>query len=386
MLLCIRNSLLIIFLSCYPLFNSSYAQDEHGDEAHAGETHDAEGEEHQEEGGVELNAAQQAEAGIVTAIIEPRPVSEEILAPGEVVVNTYQSSQVTPRINAQITVRHVRLGNTVKQGQPLVTLSSVEMAEAQGNLIVTNLEWGRVRNLGREVVSGSRYAEAQVAYQQAQARVLAFGMNAQQIQTLVQQNDVSKANGEFDLVAPQDGTVISDNFVVGEVVEPGRVLFELTDESIVWVETHLTPQQAQIIKVGAPAYVQTGGNWLPGKVIQSHHTLNETTRTLSVRIEVENTDEQLHPGMFVNTRIQGSDMVEGLIVPENAVLRGPDGDWVIFVEEEPGHFKPVEVEVNRTFDGLSEITGIPAGTRVVVEGAFFVQSELAKSGFEVHNH
>lgn len=387
MLLSIGNFCLFTILAAYLLINTGYAQNEFDGEIRAGEqARGAEEEQHEGEGGIELSMARQAEAGIVTAIIESRPVSEEMPAPGEVVINAYQSSQVTPRINAQITARHVRLGNIVKQDQPLVTLSSVEMADAQGNLIVTGQEWNRVRNLGREVVSGSRFTEAQVAYQQAQARVRAFGMSAQQVQALIQQNDVTRANGEFDLVAPQDGTVISDNFVVGEVVEPGRVLFELTDESIVWVETSLSPRQAQTIQTGTPAYVQAANDWLPGKVIQSHHMLNEATRTLSVRIEVENPDEQLHPGMFVNTRIQGSNMMEGMMVPEEAVLRSPDGDWVVFTEEERGYFKPVEVKVNRTFGGLSAIEGIPSGTRVVVEGAFFVQSELAKSGFEIHNH
>ena len=56
--------------------------------------------------------------------------------PGEVVINAYRSARVTTRITAQVVARHVTLGNHVEPGQPLVTLSSVEMAEAQGMLIV----------------------------------------------------------------------------------------------------------------------------------------------------------------------------------------------------------------------------------------------------------
>lgn len=62
-------------------------------------------------------------------------------APGEVRLNTYATAQVTPRIPpAQVVAPHARVGDCIERGQPLVTLSSVELAEAQGDLVVTELE------------------------------------------------------------------------------------------------------------------------------------------------------------------------------------------------------------------------------------------------------
>jgi hypothetical protein len=76
-----------------------------------------------------------------------------------------------------------------------------------------------------------------------------------------------------------------------------------------------------------------------------------------------------------------------LALPESAVLRGPDGDWLVFVAgDEPGAFAPEAVELVRSAAGLAVIRGLPAGTEVVTRGAFFLQSELAKSGFDVHQH
>lgn len=385
MIVYIHNFSLAILLTINLVPSIGFAQDDHNEAEHTEGTEEehAEGEVEAE---VEMNAAQRVSSGVVIEVIEYQSLAEEIMAPGEVIVNAYQSSQVTPRISAQITNRHARLGDAVSREQVLVTLSSVEMAAAQGNLLITSQEWERVKELGREVVSERRFVEAQVAFQQAQSTVLAFGMTTPQIQTLIQLNDVTRATGEFDLLAPQDGTVISDDFVIGEVIEPGRVLFELTDESTIWVETSLTPEEAQAIESGAMAHVRIGEDWLEGSVIQSHHAVNETTRTLAVRIELPNPTEQLHPGLFVDTRIQANQLVEVLALPDEAVLRSPDGDWVIFVEDEPDRFKPVEVNVINTLRGLAVIEGIPVGTRVVTQGAFFVQSELAKSGFEIHNH
>ncbi len=358
---------------------------------HAADDHDhaAEAEaEHANE--VALTAAQQQAAGIRVEALTARPLAGEIHAPGEVKLNAYLTRQVTPRIAAQIVQRHVALGDHVRQGQPLVTLSSTAMAEAQGELQVAAREWRRMQQLGRETVSDRRYTEARVAFEQARAKVGAYGMTTKEIDAVLAGAAGARADGTVQLVAPQAGTIMRDAFIEGEFVEPGRALFEISDETHVWVEASLMPKEATGIKAGTPARVRVGDEWLAGKVIQSHHALNETTRTRAVRIEVANPDERLHPGLFVETRIQAGnpagDLAKVLVVPVAAVLRSPDGDWVIFVEDEPGHFKPVEIKVVRAVDGLAVIEGVPAGTRVATQGAFFIQSELAKSGFDVHNH
>lgn len=361
--------------------------EEHGhdeDEEQGQDDHGDHGE--QEEGGaVEINSAQQRVAGIVVEPLQLRGLATEISAPGEVILNAYLTRKVSPRITAQIMQRHVRLGEHVESGQPLVTLSSVDMAEAQGSLQVAEREWRRVELLGRSTVSERRYTEAQVADQQARSRVRAYGMTNGQISALLA-GDKGSADGTFQLLAPQSGTVIRDEFVEGEFVEPGRELFEISDESKIWVEANLTPEEAGGVKTDSPARVRFGDTWFDGRVIQAHHVLNEVTRTLAIRIEVDNPDERLHPGLFVDTRIGSSEMANVFAVPEDAVLRGPDGDWAVFIEEAPGKFESLEVEVIRTLNGLAVIEGVPAGARVVIEGAFFVQSEIAKSGFEIHNH
>lgn len=209
------------------------------------------GDEHEEGGVVEMTAADRKAKGVTTAPVDLRVLTDEAVVPGEVTLDIYRSAQIAPRISAQIVARQARLGDHVTAGQALVTLSSVEMADAQGNLIVATREWSRVRELGREVVSERRYVEAQVAAEQARAKLLAFGMTSEQIEGLVKIGDASKATGMFDLLAPQDGTVVKDDFVVGEVVEAGRVLFQITNESRVWVQAQLTPEQAAHAEVGS---------------------------------------------------------------------------------------------------------------------------------------
>jgi len=351
------------------------------------EHHDEERHNHEEApGAVHLTPEQVAAAGIEVSPLAPRPVPEALEAPGEVRLNLYATSRVTPRITAQVVGRHARMGDRVEKDQPLVTLSSAEMAEAQGAFIIAAREWQRVKRLGLNVVSEQRHLEAQVTYQQAWSRLLAYGMTPSQVQALADEGDVSRADGSFRLLSPQSGTVIRDPFVLGQMVAPGDLLFEITDEATAWVEAHLDPARMERVAVGAPARVRANGRWIEGRVIQVHHALEETTRTLGIRIEVPNPGDHLHPGQFVTTRIHVGEGTPQLALPPEAVLRGADGDWQVFVEKAPGEFEPVEVELVKRLPGLAIIDGIPPGTPVVTRGAFFLQSELAKSGFEIHNH
>lgn len=361
------------------------AEDEHGHhDAHAHATGEVHAE--HEEGGVRLTAEQQSMAGIVVEILQPREIAGELRAPGEIQLNAYATSRVAPRIPAQIVERQAKLGDRVEKGQVLLTLSSVEMAQAQGDLLVAEREWQRVSNLGKEVVSDQRYTEARIAREQARARVNAFGMTDDEIRQLLATGKAELASGRFQLPAPQAGTVISDHFIVGELVEPGRMLFEISDESILWVEARLTPDEAAMVAVNAQATVLVGDQAIEGRVSQVHHALDESTRTLAVRIEVPNPDDRLHPGLFVEARIASGMTEQDLAVPEEAVLRNPDGNWQVFVEHDPGEFEAREVAVVRTAAGQTVIEGVKPGTRVVTRGAFFLQSELAKSGFDIHAH
>lgn len=357
-----------------------------GQEEHSGEE-GGHGGEHDEEGVVILSAEQMKMAGVVVTILQLQPVPQLLRAPGEVKFNAYKTVKITPRIAAQVVGRSVKLGDEVTKGQMLLTLSSVEMAEAQGAYLVAHREWLRVKKLGRKVVSERRYTEAKVNWEQARGRIQAYGMTLAQINHLKKNKDAILANGIFQLLTPQAGRVLHDNFIVGERVEAGQELMVIADESIMWVEAQVSPNNAGKIKLGSEVQIIVNGKKIPAQVSQINHTLDETTRTLAVRIEVANENDKLHPGMFVTARIATDDKTLALAVPEAAVLRSPDGDWEVLVEQDqPGEFRALEIELGRVTEGRAVISGIKPGSRVITQGAFFVQSELAKSGFKIHNH
>ncbi|MFC4346561.1 efflux RND transporter periplasmic adaptor subunit [Kordiimonas lipolytica] len=358
----------------------AYGQDERGD-GHSEE----EGEEHGEEEIIKMSDQELRDSGVVTARVAPRTLAETVSAPGEVTVNQYATIQVTPRIEAQVIARHARMGDVVKKGQPLVTMSSVEMARAQADLILTEQEWQRVQKLGRDVVSEQRFLEAKVAAQQAKAKVLAYGMSEAQVKTLLA-NEVSAATGEFDLLANQGGTIIHDTFVVGQIIAPGNLLFEVSDESRIWVEAQLSPEKAALVEQGSQAWVTKNGISMTGTVVQVHHRVDEATRTLSVRIEVNNQEDNLHPGQFTDVAIQTGETERVVAVPNNAIVL-LEGQQVVF-KREGDELHPMPLDLGISKGGWTEVkAGLFGGDVIVVENAFLIKSLILKSKMgEGHGH
>ena len=365
-----------------------YAGDEHGHSVDKAPTIAAnqQKDDHGDEGLIKISPEGQQAAGIKTEVLQAKSLPIYISAPGEAIPNKDLTALITPRIQAQVVQRLVKIGDDVKQGQPLVRLSSVDMAKAQAELLLAQKEWLRVKQLGKQAVSAKRYQTAEVAYQQAYSKLFAYGMTRLQIETFIKSNDPNKANGEFTLLAQRDGTIFSADFTKGQMIEPGKVLYKIVDETSLWVDAKLSNGDSAKIKKGAKAIIQTAHHELPAEVLQVHHKLDETTRTRVVRLNVRNPKDQLHPGEFVTCLIQAGKTPPVLAVHQTALMRTPDGDMAVYIEVKPNHFKAQEVEVTQSVGLWQVIKGIKPGVRIVTKGAFFVHSESLKSGFNIHNH
>jgi multidrug efflux pump subunit AcrA (membrane-fusion protein) len=268
-------------------------------------------------------------------------------------------------------------------GQPLVTLFSETIAEAEAIFRVASSEWRRVQNLGRKVVSGKRFISAETGYEAAYGRLLAFGLSEEAIQSLIKK---PQALGEYTLIAASAGVVLSDDFHQGQRLESGEALMELADEHELWVEARLAPTAQLELPAGTQAQVKVGSEWFTAKVVQEAHTIDPKTRTRVVRLLVNNEAHRLHPGLFADVYFSFAIEEPVLAVPETALMRSADGDWTVFVEDEPGQFKAQVVTLGRSLGRWREILGIHSDSRVVMEGAFFVASQIAKGGFDPDKH
>ncbi|MEE2601588.1 MAG: efflux RND transporter periplasmic adaptor subunit [Pseudomonadota bacterium] len=353
---------------------------DHDSHDHGGASEDA----HEEEAGLALTAEQRNMLNLQVITLQPEEnATRTLTVPAEITSNQYRTWVVPVRIDSQVQSRSATLGQHLKKGEPIATLFSPAMAQLQSDLQVAADAWRRVNNLGRRTVGNQRYLDAQGQYQSLRARARGYGLDDDAIAAI----EAGKSEkGIYTLTAPDDGLVLEDAFQQGQWLTAGSSLVTLVDESELWAEAALPPSPGLQIATGTPARVIVGDTTVDGQVIQSGHRLNPVTRTLSVRVAIPNAGHLLHPGMFADVTLSLAAPENALTVPEEALTRGPDGDWQLFVEEEPGHYKPVEIQLNGQLENRRIVTGIAPDTRVVTRGAFFLASEMAKSGFDIHNH
>ena len=364
-------------------------------------SHDALAEEHEHEqgGSIELSAGQVQQAGIVTEELKPRALKHTIRAPGTVVFNAYALADITTQVDAVVHARHVHLGDKVTKGQQLVTLNSIALAQAEAAYLKARAEHNRSKQellrlkklAAQKIVSQARLQQAESTYQTmhaslaaAKAALYSYGLDKQDISALPGQD----VYGLLTLRAPHAGTVVADDFRLGQHVAAGSRLMQIADESRVWVEVNIPESQLANILIGSAASVtlKDSSTVYPGRVISIHHQLDAATRTAGVRLEIGNAGDALHPGMFVQAEIATEASEQRLLVPEQAVQR-QGNELIVFVEEKPGHYERREVVAGKASMGLVPLLkGVRAGERIVVKGAFILLSELAKAGFEAHHH
>lgn len=352
----------------------------HGDKYEEGLENEHKGEHTKETKGVTLSKQQQALVNIKVEALQTRNLDYNIYAPGEIQANGYTSYLVSPRVDSVVMKRHKTLGDHVQKGDQLVTLFSESVAEAQATLKVNKAEWSRVKQLGRKAVGASRYIKTQNDYELGKARLVAFGLSKDAI------SDDSIPLGQYTLIANTDGAILSDEFQHGQRVQAGHPLMLLSDETQLWVVARIPASIQLDLPIGTLAQVKVGNYYYPAKVFQEAHTIDLTTRTRVIRLLIDNPNDKLHPGEFADIYFIMQTKQAVLSVPENALMRSSDGDWVVFVESENNQFESVEVELGRVLGENREIYGLESGTKVVITGAFFVASEIAKGGFDPHGH
>jgi cobalt-zinc-cadmium efflux system membrane fusion protein len=173
---------------------------------------------------------------------------------------------------------------------------------------------------------------------------------------------------------------------------PSDQLFTVADLSRLWIELDVYERDLVRVREGQDVQVTTAA-WPErtsrGTIVYVGDILDAERMTVRARVEVENDDEALKPGMFATARIRVAEDGPGVLAVPGDAVQTVDGSTVVWVPgDEPGEFLVRPVQIGRDLPaGLVEITaGLAAGDRLVVEGAFTLKSELAKGEFGGHGH
>jgi len=332
-----------------------------------------------------LNADELRKAGIRTEAIEPQQKSERIALTATIQPNQDRIARVLPRVPGRITRVSANLGDAVKGGQTLAVLESIDVgearsmhAQARSEAALAQANFERAKQLFAEnIVPQKDYLKARFDLERAQAVLRAAGEKLEML-------GVGSSDGvgaAYPLVAPFAGTVIEKKAVFGGLAQADQSLFIVADLSTLWVEADLFEKDLAKAKPGARASVTVAG--YPGEVFRGRltylsGTMDTTTRTVKVRVEVANADRRLKPGMFANVAIDTGTTVTALLLPVDAVLL-LQGQATVFVADREG-FAPRAVQTGATLDGSIVVTsGLEPGEKVAVSGAYSLKARLLRS-------
>lgn len=366
-----------------------------------GHGHGAEKESHAE--GEELRLTpQQIELGAIkTAAAAIGEIDIELMLNGEVTLNRDRVTEIVPLVPGVAREVLGRLGDDVRANTVLAVIDSRELADAWGEFLaarervaLAQSRYAREDGLRQKKITSEQefqeareaLAAAQIEQRTAEQKLRALGVTGTDGQKPPQRIDLLT---RYTVVAPLDGTIIEKRVTAGEHVEGTAPIFRLAQLDQLWVIANVYPKDVARVKKGQTARIHAQGyadRSFTGTLAWIASVLDEKTRTLQVRIEVDNRERLLRPGLFARVNV-AVEKKSGIIVPTSAVT-AMKGKSVVFIDEGDGRFTPREVVVGaRAPEKLEIVFGLDAGDKLVTSGAFLLKSEIEKAGFEAgHGH
>ena len=342
---------------------------------------------------VRLTEGQTKLIQLAVAVPKSGRLAEPLILNGEVTANQDRTITVLPRAGGIVRDVRAQLGQTVTQGTELAIIESSAAAEsesaflaAQSRFALAKAQAAREEGLWRKGISAQQdYLVARQAAAEAEATLQAAERKLQ-VLGLAQPTLQDKARGPIRLpvLAPFAGTLIERQVAVGDQVTDASPLFRLSDLNTVWVIASVFERDIGRVAIGQSASVSVPayrGRQFEGTVSWISDVLDEKTRTMKIRIGINNIDRLLKPGSFARVTVISSDPQEALLVPAAAVQQ-QGNETIVFIDEGNGLFKRQVVQIGaRTRDAAAIVGGLQQGQKIVTNGAFALLSELEKSSF-----
>ncbi len=318
-------------------------------------------------------------AEIQTVVVESRLLNSTLRLIGKVDFDETQYRVITARVPGRIDTLFVDYtGVKVGKGQRLASLYSPDLYASQWELLNAVQAEKELPVGADEFMKDS--AAATVA--SAKERIRLWGLNEGQINGIIRRG---KALDHLDINSPLGGFVVHKAAMEGMYVKPGTSLYTVADLSRVWVTLNAYESDLALLREGQTidfTVEALPGREFTGDIVFIDPILDSRTRTVSVRVEVDNADGALKPGMFVTAvanAAAGNSATGSLVIPATApMITGARA--VVYVrlpDREKPTFEGREVVLGpRVGDHYLVESGLTAGERVVTKGNFKIDSAL----------
>lgn len=313
--------------------------------------------------GIRINPTQVQNLGLKTEKVRTGRLTYSQTHPATVSFNEYQFVIVQSRSEGFIEkVYPLTIGDKVKKGTPLIDITIPEWVEAQSEYLLLSGTGGSATQL-KGVLERLRLA----------------GMPEDNIQHLHKTRNIQT---RFTIKAPIDGVITAFDLRTGMNISKDKIVAQIQGMDPVWISASLPESIAYLLKdtpqfdISVPAYPDSAFNIEKWNILPS---VDQATRTLQIRLQVDNKDELLKPGMnaYLKLNTQSQDM---LLIPSQAVIDTGNEQRVITVDDD-GRFVPKAIKVLHESQRQTGIgAGLTEGESIVVSGLFLIDSEASISG------
>ena len=337
---------------------------------------------------VTLTATQREKIRLIT--VAPAKFHKTTEAAGAVDFDNDQATSVLAPFGGPVSKLLVNVGDQVKAGDALAEVASPDFAaaiSAYRKALSTAQTLRRVADMDKDLLQHNGVARREEEQAQTDAAnaeadrdaalqtLVSLNLDPQTIKDLAAGRPIAHPSGMIN--SPIAGTVVEKLITPGELLTAGSTpCFTVADLSRVWVMAQLFGSDLASVSVGDSAEVESGiaTNKFSGTVDNISALVDPTTRSVMVRVVVDNPGDLLKKQMYVRVRIQSRRESIGLLVPVSAILRDDENLPFVYVAQPDGSFARRHVTLGyRTGDQYDIPDGLKAGDQIVVDGAIFIQ-------------
>ncbi len=384
---------------------------------------------------VQFTSAESAtKSGIDVDVVQERPMSEFVTANGEMTFDPTRVAHLSSRVAG--TVAHVfkTLGDDVTTGQILALVDSASVGQAKSQLLHTVVQYQLRKTTAERLRAASdsgsvpkktlleaeaAFQEAQITYLSARQSLANLGFDVpEEIETrgakqltddvrflglspeiVASLRTVTQSANLIPVRAPYAGVVVSSDVVAGEVVNATNILYTVADPRHLWLLLNVRPEDARYVALGQAVRFRTDENATDaaGNVAWISPAVDEQTRTLRVRVVLDNDDRRLRDKTFGTARIILREEPHAVVVPREAVQSTSDAHFVFvrdknyLQEDSPKVFHVRQVRIGARDDQYVELlAGVLPGEVIATKGSPVLLAQLLRSnlgaGCGCHEH
>lgn len=352
-----------------------------------------------EVGVVKLSSTTQALVKFETVKTSPAPKTIDLV--GELILEDNHKSVVTSRISGRLASMAATIGTPVKEGAVVAVLESTELAQAAldylkrlSELAFADKKLNRAKLLFEKKVGAEQEVQeaqsardlADLEVTNARDRLKLFGLGESDVDRIRKNRADPLTQGKILLKSPMEGKVIQRDGIFGEIVPGDRKLLTIANICHLLAIGQIHEKQVgevltTLAKGKIPVEVTVESfpfKTFFGELISVESQMLEETRTLPVRVEIQNHDSLLRPGMFAKIRLFLENNDNQTLLPASAIM-DDEGSRFIFKQMEDNLFLRQPVVVGRKIGDKFVIqSGVAAGDVIAVEGAFLLKSDVLR--------